>query len=206
MPETVVSSVQSITSVAPQQPVQPQPGVTDMQGVASFVAAPRVPIHTIPDRFLPSKNASAPVRNKKSKLGLVVLIGLIWIAVIGVVLWMTLGKKMFAQPSPGLSVQQPVLQGQQPQSEGQSQENALVPPQTIESAVRNGAGKIISRAILLIPETEQGVSFTVAGKSIADDATPAKKIGLYGEYVIRPVAPVTTPLSFSIAIPQEDIK
>src|SRR3989338_7246825 len=188
MPETGVSSIQPTAGGAIALVSQATPSHnTSTEGVALFVSAPHVPIHTIPERFLPSHHAGTPVVKKQSKGLLIGLIVIIWIVIIGVVLWIFVVKR-FVAPQATSGVNQ--------QISAQNQ---------IEAAVRNGAGKIISRATLLVPENEQSVSFTLVGKSISDDAKDMKRKGIYGEYIIRPVAPVLTPLSLSIAIPAEDI-
>ena len=206
MPETGVSSIQPTAGGAiALVPQATSSHNTSTEGVALFVSAPHVPIHTIPERFLPSHHAGTPVVKKQSKGLLIGLIVIIWIVIIGVVLWIFVGKRFVAPQATSGVNQQISAQNQIEQSAPQQEEQSIVAPKTIEAAVRNGAGKIISRATLLVPENEQSVSFTLVGKSISDDAKDMKRKGIYGEYIIRPVAPVLTPLSLSIAIPAEDI-
>ena len=193
------------TNPTPQQQKPPS------QQQAAKGAVEGVSIHSMPEQFLPAqqsgvkKKSGGKAKGKQSKWVFIAALSGGLIIVLGIIVAIIVLLQPKEETAPVVD-QQPVSSEVQPPEEQLIVEEEPLPPKTIEATVRNLAGRILTRASLNIPASEQGANFTLTGRLVTENDSLIRQSAIGGEYVIRPIVTIASPLSLSITLSPEELK
>lgn len=195
-----------------KQSASPKKAQTSSQPQDGKAAVPGVSIHSMPEQFFPSqasaggkKKTSEKSQGKQSKLVFILALSGGLIIVLGIIVAIVILLQPNLTPPPVVSDQPPVSSEIQP-PEPLVVEAELVAPQTLEATVRNLAGRILTRASLIIPASEQGANFALTGRLATENDSLLRQSSVGGEYVIRPIVTIASPLSLSITLSPEELR